>query len=531
MASFIDLPQELKDSILVDIKHKDLSALSLTCKRLRASAIPFLYADIRMIWKAEICLHAPYSRGTECRGTYSPRLDLLLRSIIESPPLAAMIKNVALQAEGFFDQGVVLRIENDTFSPGLPIPKESHAGAFMAFAEQIGYAGNNETFKAAVGNNSLHAILPLFLTACPNLNRLHLGLSFVLKNQIFANFLSCAYPNNITARSPFGQLKSLEVGTVPEDLQVQPFSQLDYKLLDAVYVHLLHMPTLERAHLANVPSPIPFNYNRGSSQEERLYSLPISTQTSTLRSLELIQTGISETVLGKVLATTPKLTSLTYDPIINPRGDRFGFMDGEELAAALAHVKNSLTDLKISYTGNFDEIETFHHCSLRHMSTLKTLEVPMTVLLGWFNWQRKPKLPSIADSLPCRLEKLVLGEDYWWIEDILHWNEQEIMKALEEFVDHGRWRQATPQLVEMSVLLANEEDALRDGDHYARAEEFKNLCEVNGLRCADFRLHPRLRQLLVADQKYVPGVEMGIKSARFMGETKVNGRREGKYVP
>lgn len=209
--------------------------------------------------------------------------------------------------------------------------------------------------------------------------------------------------------------------------------------------------------------------------------------------------------------TSSSLTTLEHDFFIDgsQRSDH-PCLDTRQLASNLYCHKDTLTHLKISYevSDHFDDQHdkqyTRGQCSLRTLLQLKTLTIPLAVLLG-----RAPDpTVKISDMLPPSLIEFTIGEDHG------HWDDSKDRPTHKprfgffmDFVRDRHWERTTPNLRIFNVLSEREvseredELALRDdhyplppgirtprSDVYVGEEEFKTLCSENGLTCEVFRL-------------------------------------------
>ena len=121
---------------------------------------------------------------------------------------------------------------------------------------------------------------------------------------------------------------------------------------------------------------------------------------------------------------------------------------------------------------------------------LKTVDIPFCILLG----SHHKDSPKIADVLPRSLVTLNFGEDAWWV-DAFRWNKRLIVRVLTEFVEERIWIDATPELKDLNVSLAHENEvqkAMPEEDSewllYNGEKDFKHLCPENGLNCDVFPL-------------------------------------------
>jgi hypothetical protein len=96
-------------------------------------------------------------------------------------------------------------------------------------------------------------------------------------------------------------------------------------------------------------------------------------------------------------------------------------IQGNALSSGLASVKDTLEHLKISYTLRaevFSHAATNGHCSLDGLESLRTVEIPLFLLLGFYPRGEQSAPPSLADVLLAGLVVLKFGEDRWDIDQM-----------------------------------------------------------------------------------------------------------------
>lgn len=83
--SIHDLPAELHRPILEHLARRDLLALAFSSKRLHSATEPSIYSRVHFEWTA----------------AREPRINELLRTLLERPTLAEHIQSLYLLGEGF----------------------------------------------------------------------------------------------------------------------------------------------------------------------------------------------------------------------------------------------------------------------------------------------------------------------------------------------------------------------------------------------------------------------------------------------
>lgn len=196
-------------------------------------------------------------------------------------------------------------------------------------------------------------------------------------------------------------------------------------------------------------------------------------------------------VLDRILPHTHKLTTLVYTFRIDQTVSRRDFIDRQRLSDQLSFVRNTLTNLKVTYElawecGEFANNTVINICSLKDMAVLKTLDIPFYLLLGW----EPDKAPKLADVLPRSLVTLTLGEDQWCIDCRL-WSGTQIVQTFVDFVEAAKWKENTPflKLVNLDMDWTYDSEPTEELNPVLIAAErfLKHLFATNGLHCAIVR--------------------------------------------
>ncbi|KAF2122967.1 hypothetical protein BDV96DRAFT_656725 [Lophiotrema nucula] len=169
--SLDNLPQELIDRIIYQLSDRaNLSHLSGTSKDIRATTLESLYEDITMVW------------NRKAGGHENPRIDLLLRTVVEEPKYADYISKIDLQPHDH-------RINKPRFSTTAASP--SHVARVKAALRRLGVDRTSveERLEAGVLRNDFNAIVALLLLLCLEITSLTLGLEIL----VFSDFLSAAF--------------------------------------------------------------------------------------------------------------------------------------------------------------------------------------------------------------------------------------------------------------------------------------------------------------------------------------------------
>lgn len=165
-----------------------------------------------------------------------------------------------------------------------------------------------------------------------------------------------------------------------------------------------------------------------------------------IKTLQINRATTSSNILDSLLPHTWNLTTLVYDIMIDQLGEMPDSIDGQRLSNQLNHVKDTLTLLKITYelvnvAGEFAKRHVFNNCSVSHLSELRTLDIPLDILLGW----EPANAPKTVDTLPRSLITLIFGEDAW-NNDRRQWRGSNFVPMLLEFVEGEQRKESTPCL-------------------------------------------------------------------------------------
>jgi hypothetical protein len=89
MASFAEIPNNLKDAIVAEARDRDIDSLSKTCKSIRGVALLALIRTITITW------------NTDFSAPRNPPLALVLRTVLKDASLAALVKTVSFRLQIF----------------------------------------------------------------------------------------------------------------------------------------------------------------------------------------------------------------------------------------------------------------------------------------------------------------------------------------------------------------------------------------------------------------------------------------------
>lgn len=209
---------------------------------------------------------------------------------------------------------------------------------------------------------------------------------------------------------------------------------------------------------------------------------------SSLTSLILHHTQLSEEMLGQILLATPSLRLLQYHSWFDIASwGRLGrahweYFDCVKLSQSLACVQRSLEHLVISvhfislqtdialggFRGMVGKLDTLHG-----FKDLLSLEIPTIVLLGWT--AESPR--KLGDFLPPSLRHLCLTDDLHELgED--EWGDEALLPLIQEFLEESEF--GTLELESISLLLNHGQT---EWCEEARTK-LKTMCERAHIQCS-----------------------------------------------
>jgi hypothetical protein len=468
-ASLSELPQELMDEITSLVPRRaDVSSLSMTSKSIRAATLPLLFHVITMVWFENDTVERV--EGDPLQNNI-PRIDLLLRVLLENPRFAEYVLKIDLQLAGYRKS----RYHKAPHKPQLPplAASTSYQSLVQNALRRMGLhqMSIHEELVHGISKNDFDAVVALILLLCPRMTSLNLGLDVLLFNRYLSTVMNHALPQNRT--SALRKLKSLKLGRSLLDVEKTAVYRVEWPrrwpknaLTLPAYLPLFYLPALRDAEMS-----LPW---LGYGVKFAWPVLP-PPQLSSLRTLHLPECGIEPHILHQILLSTPQLVDLKYDcwMFYSNRFDALAF------TAALKSVKNTLAclEVKLEFWSNEtvapgeEEEKSYveQQCLLKDMVALATVSISACIILGW----RKNDARALASVLPPTIVKLKLLDNCFGYESF-EWSEENLMMSLRDFLDQQRWRAATPRLQEISIAHTE----------WDNVDELIELGEQNGVVCS-----------------------------------------------
>lgn len=422
--SLVSLPQELFEMITSRLPDlKDLSALSKTSKVIRAAIIPLIYKKISMVWT-----------GTWIDAVFTsrkhPRIDLLIRSLIERPDYVDLIRKINLGATGHRSEGYNVK-PNLEFASPLTLESKSRVREVLL---RCGIA-NEDRLSLAVEENDAHGIGAFLLLLCHKVKIINFGIDFILGNPFLTDVLRCAVlGKSSTGESAFQNLRYLSLGCAWENDWRAPLLHVTRpESVPSIHSYLLlfYLPNLIAIQM-NLPDRELIN----KQQSNFSWPIPLAPSCSLLQELRLPASTIPPSSLDEILKCTPNLITLEYGCV-----QENGTIDAEAISVSLHKIRKTLKELKIKARAWDGTISSTGFCYLKDFPVLEFLAIDTFILVG-----RDPNTaPAMADLLPANLITLRFNEDVWPDSDTT-WYQPRLSRFLASFIVDQRYKRVTPRL-------------------------------------------------------------------------------------
>ncbi|KAF2874184.1 hypothetical protein BDV95DRAFT_604380 [Massariosphaeria phaeospora] len=423
-----------------------------------------------MVWEGNDAFDS-----SNCQTITSPRIDLLLWTLVRHPEYARFVSIVSLQAIGYHAGQV------SWFKPELPPSLEPLDELFEHVARTFDVLPSVD-WASAANENSLGAVVALFLLVCQNITALTLGIELTRGNKFLSAILRHkAFHPVCSEISGFKKLKYVRIGLkILEELGPKPILKdiVACNLDPLAYLPFFSCPALETAVMKLPDMDVTSN---------SVWSTH-APHSSSLRSLRLQESQLSPASLGLLLSPTMPILDLSVDYLWNYDYD----LDLIALRRSLETVKNTLTHLTFSCqtwsrrdtrpglvdTYGRDNNHILGACSLRNFHALVSVQISPTILLGRF--RRTAVAPALADVLPANLVNLCFRRDFGPASSFYRsseWPAREFLRHSTEFIQGRRWTQSHARL--------RRYDLARSAPWFSKdqRETMRLLCSENGLIC------------------------------------------------
>lgn len=416
------LPVELLLSTFRSMSKRDLVALSYVCKVLRHVAEPLLYKEIDLQWNNTWIFNLP------------PHRQLLL-TLLRRPELSTLVHALRLRP-------------NSSREPWDGAPPVT--GIFLELARKrfrdVGLPDTDTLTRRLQlgGNQSLNVTLLSLLCALPHLETLEINVRFVQESLDFSNLMIALFrPGPDQTPDPlFHALRHVELFT-NDTIGGHKTQFRDFQ-------YLFYHPYVETIRSTAFESSVPFTWPT------------IVPLAPTLTALHLVGSHIREESVEIILSAVPNLKVFEYDIFCAVVGNLLhrDHLDCARLGNSIRKSKGSLETLILSveFRGQSDDVSygLLHLWSplgilgsFRDFPKLRTLRVPLAILLGW---DYSPEV-HLAFLLPPDLYRFCCSNDMssW---ECWEWTSETILQEFQEYLDDETSLEL--QYLEMFSLRADE---------------------------------------------------------------------------
>ena len=431
MALFANLPEDIVFIIATSLARKDLSALSRTCKAIRAHVIPYLYHSL--VWSfgsqpsfLDLPCFSPWCDPSGHKRTQAP-LHLLLRTLVTNRSLGALVNTFTVAGPIRFrcaqcsvrNYDYALR-ERNLYPASLWPPDEEgrHIGSeemlvFEKLAEELEASMGIEgtlALRQAVRSGNPTAYTILIISMLPNLRTLRLGFDYHSRMDGLGHlFRHMLFNHSTESGSCVSTIHRVALSTSRHHEQLRHESALGLDM-DTI-TNLLYLPDIKEIEASLPPVPA-----LGLQWPSPHGQPPIALS---LTSLRLWQCEGDVKTLKNILQATPNLRHLTYGHIWYKNGVIHP-LDLCDFLHALTYVSGTLQELYIrsrtrkhgwkvdssvwyelghAPKGRIESLEEFVH--------LRKLCIPWVFLVGF-----EVKSPAeVTFRLPLSIESVCFTDD------------------------------------------------------------------------------------------------------------------------
>lgn len=494
MDKFSTLPLELLETyIFIHLSKKELSILSRTSTRLRATIEPILYREITWQWQRDL--------------PHQPPIHLLVRTIISRPDLVMYIKKLDL---GGVKPRTAWKKKYPCTKYYQPAARSTtcsvwDADSLSSFRSTEMHATeelilslsppSKDLWLAELKRGNVDVFVALLLSHLPSLQHLTLGSDF----QTHTPFLGEVMAGNhgLTPKQPLPALQSVTYGKNNNIIQDVNVGYYDVDLNQVL--PLFYMESLRTLNMSLPPLPIHWPQN--------------VVPKSLLTSLVLNQSQVSEENLGHLLMATPQLRSLEFHFHFDMRSEgrrerkHWDYYVCKRLDNSLAHVTETLERLVLSV--KFSSLQSavalggfqgMNHKvqSLKHFKKLKQCVIPFIVLLDWYYDANI----AMGDLFPSSMERICFTDDLG-IEGG-EWTDDEFFLPIQSYLERRGPHEL--QLTSVSLEFNTSETSWCE----AERARLQNVCEIAQDSCAILTRND-------GSEHYVPGYPVQILQLHSKG--------------
>lgn len=415
MATITSLAPETLHGILQCLSPHNLAALAATCKALQPHAESVLYHSF---------VHTLSRRARE-------RLHQFIHSVSQRSDLARYVKKITIKCETahqtfhHYEEWELDALDID-LDPIIAVWATMFTYHQFEFGEK--YPGHTFRQIRPTGNAAYlyDSLIALLLSKVCNLEVLRMDWGFACHAFSVHQFLkhaNCMCMHGTKEHHGFRRLKEVSTNTRGNDKSTGSQGYLRYWPLNIQSLETLEMVPVStyprcRKILPMSPPILPnlkrlrLNHTHGKNNQD------VSQMLSQSPNLQIFEYHHVQDLLGAIHETFHEGIQ-NWDWLGFSAHDR-SVIDWRELTAALGQIKTTLTCLTIVLdnavydepnweSAGYNEIWQRKGClgSLRGLTALKRLEVPIFVLLGWY----PQTCLNLAQVLPSGLSELCFRDD------------------------------------------------------------------------------------------------------------------------
>ena len=472
------LPPELIHHLLSRLDRQDASRLSRTCKRIRSIALPCVYKILQ--WTLN-------DQEVHCLDAISPRIPLLLRSLMGNPQLGDYVKHVQLQPEA---DGWPPSTRDSLWAPDCPPQlSPSEIDSAMQWVEHFDLASPREIHSALQRMQPFYVASPDHWNDALRRGNVHTYLALTLA--FFPKLCSLFLRSSTDCPTNSRFIGSLLTHAVGPDAKAPPLAKLpSYELLWDVRLEMFSdspVALMDIYSFFYLPSLTTITVELGSARQFQWPSPPQKRPAlRSLTSLQLPYCEATEDALERILSFKPPLKRLLYkySAAVEAEGEFFNL---STLSRALNHVRATLESLTlgIEFQTDTDRVPDYSDgpftgtlASFHDFPRLTYLEIPFVMLTGWRHIPRHARM--FSSLLPPSLRYLCLTDD------LISWENCNLERP-EEWLDRLQDLLAERQAVQGGEPSGLEKVRLKfqaggrnwKDEHKA---EFKSLCMRYGVK-------------------------------------------------
>lgn len=441
----LSCPSEILGVVFECLTTTDLHAVCLICRDIHALAERFLYYSV--IW-----------RWTD---KDAPPIDLLLRTLLRRPDLAARIRRLDLA-------GTHLSKSRPHFLPShISVPEANLAGP-ITFVERLNVPYGGDWIRA-LQDGEMGAFVAVLVAQVPNLNYLCLAPDFARDTLFLGLLFRSALCESLNPGLPaFRHLREIR-----QELPSSHPLPGSMRRTTGDLLPMFYLPSLKfiSAVIEN-PLGAAFSWPAGP---------PPLGSTLTHLAVDYVREGD----LGHILRATPALETLKWrcvhlDDTLKPN-----IIDLDQIGEDLSNVRNTLSDLSIGASyyreifGVNPPLETTG--SLHAIADFPSL-TRYTAPLAFFVGMAPPSRLPLEQMLPRTVESLTIRDDLF--RSSFRWSDIDVLEAMKPWISD--WKSRTPRLRRFHLYMEQTDNQWLP----PIMNKLRELCRGTGLPCEITKFPP-----------------------------------------